>query len=227
MRTATAAAGLLAAPKAVAASARLHWYLWELGACCSTDTSTSVSVEPASAAAVAAAPGHTNADNAPHHGQHSTLQQRLAQLGTPGSRGTPAVPSNPTRGAQQDVLTRAMQRQTEMHLMALIQQQRQQQQQQGIVDNTGSTEKAEKEEEEEEVDPTINPHTGEILGPRGKEPTRFGEYEVGPSQQAYQLPPGLLPRLVAANLIAIRPFLSLASDTRPNDRSRLAIGSRP
>lgn len=40
-------------------------------------------------------------------------------------------------------------------------------------------EAAEEGEEEEEAGPWVNPVTGEIGGPRGPEPTRYGDWEKG------------------------------------------------
>lgn len=39
-------------------------------------------------------------------------------------------------------------------------------------------ESPEEDEEEEEVQEVVNLETGERYGPRGKEPTRFGDWEI-------------------------------------------------
>lgn len=66
-----------------------------------------------------------------------------------------------------DPFTQALQSKAQEELLALLERNRQQQPQE--EEEVG-------EEEEEEVE-VVNPETGEVYGYRGKEPTRFGDWE--------------------------------------------------
>ncbi|WIA40689.1 hypothetical protein OEZ86_004385 [Tetradesmus obliquus] len=56
---------------------------------------------------------------------------------------------------------------TEQEVFSLLEKAKQQQQQQ-----------QEDEEEDDDLISVVNPETGEAYGPRGKEPTRYGDWEV-------------------------------------------------
>ncbi|GIM16157.1 hypothetical protein Vretimale_18808 [Volvox reticuliferus] len=65
-----------------------------------------------------------------------------------------------------DTFTAGLQKKTELELLELIQKSR-------ADELRGADGKA-----GEEVEEVANPETGELYGPRGKEPTRFGDWEL-------------------------------------------------
>jgi hypothetical protein len=67
-----------------------------------------------------------------------------------------------------DPFTRSLQSKTEDEVFKLLEKTRQAKQ----------LEFEQEEDEAEDMVDMVNPETGEIAGPRGKEPTRYGDWEV-------------------------------------------------
>jgi len=71
-----------------------------------------------------------------------------------------------------DPFTQSLQNKTEQELLALIEQRLAAQQQSSGEDEMSAG-------EESDSNDGVNPETGEVGGPKGKEPTRFGDWERG------------------------------------------------
>ncbi|KAG2485919.1 hypothetical protein HYH03_015363 [Edaphochlamys debaryana] len=91
--------------------------------------------------------------------------------------GTGAAPAPPKpAGSPLDAFTANLQHKTEQELLALMQAARERQGQ-GQGQQAAGAAAADGEEEEEDV-LKPNPVTGEIGGPKGKEPTRYGDWDI-------------------------------------------------
>ncbi|PNH09454.1 hypothetical protein TSOC_003894 [Tetrabaena socialis] len=97
--------------------------------------------------------------------EECALQQRRDSSSLAGSSPTPTKTANPI-----DSFTAGLQSKTEQELFQLIQQERDRK-------LGGVEEGAEGEEVEEEEFEVPNASTGELFGPRGREPTRYGDWE--------------------------------------------------
>eukprot|EP00879_Flechtneria_rotunda_P004570 GHRR01004825.1.p1 GENE.GHRR01004825.1~~GHRR01004825.1.p1 ORF type:complete len:133 (+),score=41.20 GHRR01004825.1:187-585(+) len=95
--------------------------------------------------------------------QSSQWRQQAAAMQQHARYSTDDTPQQ--AGQKLDPFTRSLQEKTEQEVLELLQQMKQNQQQ------------AQEDEEDDLVD-VMNPETGEMYGPRGKEPTRFGDWEV-------------------------------------------------
>uniref|UniRef100_A0A383VAN8 Succinate dehydrogenase assembly factor 4, mitochondrial n=1 Tax=Tetradesmus obliquus TaxID=3088 RepID=A0A383VAN8_TETOB len=104
----------------------------------------------------------------------SRLQQQAAWHTTDSSSASSSSSSSSSSSDSQqqapgaaDPFTRSLQSKTEQEVFSLLEKAKQQQQQQ-----------QEDEEEDDDLISVVNPETGEAYGPRGKEPTRYGDWEV-------------------------------------------------
>ncbi len=117
--------------------------------------------------------------NATLHHSHTAMAMATTQHArswSSSSSSLPPLPPPPPGGA--DAFTASLQRRTEMEVQALLQ---------TAAAERGGAPRGEniEDDEREELLPdeagggaAVNPETGEVYGPRGKEPTRYGDWEV-------------------------------------------------
>ncbi|KAF6254088.1 hypothetical protein COO60DRAFT_1543331 [Scenedesmus sp. NREL 46B-D3] len=102
-------------------------------------------------------------------GLRPCTQAASAQLQQAGLHTTHSSSSNSSEAQQQaspgtDPFTLSLQSKTEQEVFSLLEKAKQQQQ--------------DEEEEDDDLVDVVNSETGEAYGPRGKEPTRYGDWEV-------------------------------------------------
>eukprot|EP00877_Chromochloris_zofingiensis_P003635 jgi/Chrzof1/13272/Cz07g27030.t1 len=93
-------------------------------------------------------------------GQQCTCTRQLWQPSSSAAT-TPSQPNRPTF----DPFTELLQSKTEQELLALMKKHQQPQ-------------AAAEDDDSEDLVDVVNHETGEVYGPRGKEPTRFGDWEI-------------------------------------------------
>lgn len=116
---------------------------------------------------------HPPRHHAPFHASSAAAAAAAAaDAGDSGSTSTSTNSSSSTI----DPFTRSLQSKTEAEILALLERRLQAQQ----AGEEGAEEGAEAEDDEDDGDDggeAVNPDTGEVGGPKGKEPTRFGDWE--------------------------------------------------